>query len=66
MIDASEHVQLERIEEAGGDFYAQHLFLVLHRMERKRGTPWDHTKLANTIIDATKDMNERVAERGPK
>lgn len=63
MIDATEHVQLERIEEAEGDFYAQLLFLVLHRLKRNGGTPYDAGKLADMITEATKDMNERVARR---
>lgn len=60
MIDATEHVQLERIEEAEGDFYAQLLFLALWRMKVERR---EAGELADMIMEATKDMNERVARR---
>lgn len=63
MIDATEHVQLERIEEAGGDYYAQHLFLALWRMKVERR---ETGELADIIIGVTDDMNERVARRTGK
>lgn len=67
MISLVENTQLERIEEAEGDFYAQLLFLVFWRVGHMtipaRVNP--HA-LADTINEATADMNERVARRTGK
>lgn len=66
MIDATEHVQLERIEEAEGDYYAQHLFLVLQRLDRSNQNYVNAETIADIIIVVTADMNERVARRTGK
>lgn len=63
MITEPERIQLERIESAEGDFYAQLTFLVLWRYQMvARQGPWDATKLSNVIIEANNDMNERVGK----